>query len=78
LRYQDTIAAAALALAVSSGAANASNLYGATYTAVTSDLYSIDQTTGAATLIGATGKNIGDTELGDLNKTELTLLRRDR
>lgn len=51
---------AALALSLASGA-SASTLYGATYTgAPTSDLYSLNQTTGAATLIGAIGKNVGD------------------
>ncbi len=43
-----------------SAAAGASTLFGTTYTGSTSDLYTIDQTTGAATLVGATGHNIGD------------------
>jgi hypothetical protein len=59
--FRKSIIAAALALGIgSAGAAGASDLYGATYTGSLSDLFSIDQTTGAATLIGATGKNIGD------------------
>jgi PEP-CTERM motif len=56
------ILGAALALGLSLvGTAQASTLFGATYTgAPTSNLYIIDQTTGAATLVGATGQNIGD------------------
>ncbi len=54
------LVAAALALAVS-GAAEASTLYGTTYTGtLQSNLFSVDQSTGALTLIGNTGRNIGD------------------
>lgn len=53
------LAGAALALGLAHGA-DASTLYGATYTGNTSDLYTFDQATGAATFIGATGQNIGD------------------
>jgi hypothetical protein len=55
------LGAAALTLSIAcGGAAGASSLYGTTYTGSTSDLYSINQTTGAATFIGSTGKNLGD------------------
>jgi len=65
MRVQFLLAGAALALGLAHGAA-ASTLYGATYTGSASDLYSIDQSTGAATLIGATGQNIGDmTNIGN-------------
>lgn len=51
---------AALALAAS-GVAEASTLYGASYTGgPQSNLYSVDQSTGALTLIGNTGRNLGD------------------
>jgi len=59
--FRTSIIAAALALGIgAAGAAGASDLYGATFTNNVSDLFSIDQATGAATLIGATGKNLGD------------------
>jgi hypothetical protein len=56
------IVAAALALGLSiAGTAQASTLFGATFTgAPTSALYVINQTTGAATLVGNIGQEIGD------------------
>lgn len=51
---------AALCLAAAGGA-SASTLYGTTYAGTPqSNLFSVNQTTGALTLIGNTGKNIGD------------------
>ena len=60
MRAHILFAGAALALSLAHGAA-ASTLYGATFTgAPTSNLYTLDQSTGAATLVGAIGQNIGD------------------
>lgn len=73
MRIQSLMAGAALALILAS-AADASTLFGATYTGGTSDLYTFDQATGAATFVGATGQNIGDmTSIGhDLVGIDLT------
>jgi hypothetical protein len=60
MRIQILLAGAAMALGLAAQGAAAATLYGATYTGATSDLYRLDQTTGAATLVGATGQNIGD------------------
>jgi hypothetical protein len=57
--FLTTAAALACALALPTSS-NASELFAATYSAPSSDLYMINQSTGAATLIGAIGQNIGD------------------
>jgi hypothetical protein len=55
------LAGASLALALTlSSAAGASDLFATTYTGDTSDLYTVNQSTGAVSLVGSTGVNIGD------------------
>ena len=57
-----SVLTAALAMGfVGAGAAGASTLYGTTYTGSNaSELYTINQSTGSAALVGNTGRNIGD------------------
>jgi hypothetical protein len=54
-----TGASMALALTLSSSA-GASELFATTYDGVTSDLYSVNQSTGAISLVGGTGVDFGD------------------
>jgi PEP-CTERM motif-containing protein len=54
-----TGASLALALTLST-AAGASELFATTYTGDTSDLYMVNQSTGAISLVGSTGVNFGD------------------
>jgi PEP-CTERM motif len=55
------LAGASLALALTlSTAAGASGLFATTYTGDTSDLYTVNQSTGAISLVGSTGVNFGD------------------
>lgn len=57
-RLQQTAAAAALLL--TAGLSHASVLYATTYTGGASQLYTVDQSSGAITLVGTVDKNIGD------------------
>jgi hypothetical protein len=55
------LAGASLALALTlSSAAGASELFATTYAGDTSDLYTVNQSTGAISLVGNTGVNFGD------------------
>jgi len=59
MRFQLIVASLASTLALSAGA-TASELFATTFVGTTSDLYGVNQSTGAVTLIGNTGENFGD------------------